>query len=1098
MKTKFYYFFIVALILVSCKSKVKKADTTNYFTSLPSAQTGLTFSNTLTPTDTLNMIKYMYYYNGAGVGSGDFNNDGMPDVFFASNQGYNKMYINQGNLKFKDVTTEAEIPNVGNWSNGVSIVDINSDGLLDIYITCVGNFKNLKGKNQLLVCTKINNNIPQYIDSAAEYGLNFSTFGTQAAFFDADLDGDLDMYLLNHSVNHQGNYAPREKFNNTIDTLVGDKFLVNNNGKFINNTKNAGIISTKIGYGLGISISDINMDGYPDIYIGNDFHENDYLYINQKNGTFKESIQEQIMHTSQFTMGVDIADINNDALPDIMSVDMLPEDPAILKRSLGEDEYQTFLTKIKIGYNYQYSRNNLQLNRGNGLFSEIGFYAGVSATDWSWSCLMADWNNDSKKDIFVTNGIPKRLNDIDYVSFIGDDIIQNKIQSNTLNKGDQKIIENFPEIKLKNKFFLNAGDAKFNDVSENIAASKNTFSNGAVYADFDNDGDLDIVTNNIKDEVSFYKNETPNRNNYINITLKSTDKNINAIGAKIIAYAVNEKILNENFAVKGFMSSLQTSVHIGIGNKIIDSIAVIWPNGNYQILLAPFANNITVIQNKNLPKFNYSLLNKTTGKTFKDITAATGINYTHTENEFNEYYREYLLFKMNSTEGPALDVADINNDGLDDVFCGSSKNYPSKIFMQKAGGKFVETLQLDIRRDSFCEDVDAIFADVNNDNFKDLIVIGAGNEFYLGESPTQPRLYLNNKAGNFVFKTNAFPKLIGNLSSVTCNDFNNDGNLDVFIGVKNKAFAYGEKLGSYLLKNNGVGVFENVTNKTAPNLENTFFVNSSAWINFDSSKNTSLIMAKDWGGLQIQTFKNNTASQTINIGNSGLWTFVKPIDIDNDGDQDFIAGNQGLNSRVNPTEYNPFKFYYADFDKNETKDQLFTYYQNNKEIPLLPKMDLEKAMPILKKKYLYAADFAKADVTDYYGKTILEKAQLLTATNFSSCYFINQGNGVFIQKPLPYLAQLSPIKDAVVLDYNNDGFMDLITVGNFYEQCMQFNRNDADFGTLLLNNKQGGFTASSLPGLAIKNQARKIKSIAINGINSYIIIRNNNSLIVFQ
>ncbi|MFM6925559.1 MAG: CRTAC1 family protein, partial [Ferruginibacter sp.] len=596
-----------AVMFCSCRQKSAHSGPA-LFEVLKEDKTNLHFFNELKPTAEFNMLKYMYYYNGAGVAAGDFNTDGKIDLFFASNQGQNTMYLNEGNMQFKDVTKQARIPVDNFWSTGVSVVDINNDSLPDLYICRVGNFKILKGRNQLLVCTGIIDGVPVYQDETDQYGLGFSGFSTQSAFFDFDNDGDLDMFLMNHSVNHNGNFAPRVSFLNTYDSLAGDQFFRNDNGHFTNITRTCGINSSKISYGLGITVSDINLDGWPDIYIGNDFHENDYLYINQKNGTFKEELNDHIMHTSQFSMGVDVADINNDAFPDVISMDMMPYDPEILKRSLGEDQYQTSLEKRKYGYNHQYSRNNLQLNQRNGMFSETGFYSGIYATDWSWSSLWLDFDDDGNKDLFISNGIPKRLNDIDYINYMANDVTQEKIQGQNLDESDMEMINKFPEIKLPNRFFKNTGNARFDDVSDYIQGNPNSFSNGAVYADLDNDGDLDIVVNNIWSPALVYKNETK-KNNYINLDLTGASQNINALGAKCFVFSNNEIMYAEKYPVRGFMSSMEIPLHIGTGAKKIDSVILVWPDNTYQHLQVDSANrNLKLAWKKGLPLYNYQVV----------------------------------------------------------------------------------------------------------------------------------------------------------------------------------------------------------------------------------------------------------------------------------------------------------------------------------------------------------------------------------------------------------------------------------------------------------------------------------------------------------
>ncbi|MEO7293701.1 MAG: VCBS repeat-containing protein, partial [Ginsengibacter sp.] len=778
--------FLLAFFFTACRSKTIDSP---LFEVLDSKRTGLDFSNNLSYNKDFNLFKYIYFYNGSGVGAGDFNNDGLIDLFFASNQHQNKLYLNQGNLKFKDVTAAATTPEDGGWSTGISVVDINNDGLLDIYVCRVGNYETLKSKNQLLICQGIKNGVPFYKDEAHEYGLDFSGFSTQAAFFDYDGDGDLDMFLLNHSVHENGTFRPRNEFAGTYHPLSGDRIYKNNgNNTFTDVTKQTEINSSAIGYGLGIAVSDIDLDGYPDIYIGNDFHENDYLYINQKNGTFKEEGEQLLMHTSQYSMGVDLADINNDAYPEIISTDMLPSDPYILKRSLSEGAYDIFNYKIEIGYSYQYTRNNLQLNRRNGLFSEVGLYSGVAATDWSWAPLFVDFDNDGLKDLFISNGIPKRLNDIDYINFVSNGEVAQKIQENNFKEKDLSLINKFPEIKLPNKFYKNNGNLSFTDEDSRIQGSIPTFSNGTIYADLDNDRDLDIVTNNIDAPVTLYENKShqANKRSSLQIKLKGSAQNINAVGAKVIVYANNEIRTYDKYPVHGFMSSMEIPLLIGLEKTKIDSLFLIWPDNTFQpITLPKESSSITIIYKKNLPAFDYKRLTdhyKNPIKQMVDITKDVNLNYLHEENHFVEFDREPLIPHMASTEGPALAVADINHDGLDDIFIGSSRDKKCALFLQQPSGKFIKSDQLILGKDSIYENVDASFTDVNNDGNIDLVIASGGNEFYGTDNHNAPRVYLNDGKANFTRLDNAFRGIVVTASCVVPYDFNGDGFQDMFIG----------------------------------------------------------------------------------------------------------------------------------------------------------------------------------------------------------------------------------------------------------------------------------------------------------------------------
>jgi hypothetical protein len=1066
----------------------------------------------------------MYFYNGAGVGAGDFNNDGFIDLFFSSNQGENKLYLNEGNLHFKDVTNQTKIPQDGGWSTGVSVVDINNDGLLDIYVCRVGNFEILKGKNQFLICHGIDKNgIPYYEDKAADYGLDFSGFSTQAAFLDYDIDGDLDMFLLNHSVHQNGTFGERKNFLGTYHPLTGDRLYRNNlstsartegatsfdsssnlEGKFTDVTKKSGINSSAIGYGLGIAISDINLDGYPDIYVGNDFHENDYLYINQQNGTFKEQLTEQIMHTSQFSMGVDIADLNNDAFPEIITVDMLPSDPYILKRSLGEDEYNLFNMKIHYGYNHQYAKNTLQLNRKNGMFSEVAMYSGVFATDWSWAPLFLDFDNDGLKDLFVSNGIPKRLNDMDYVSYISNDEVQGKIKSNQVDEKEMAVINKFPEIKLPNRFFKNKGNAVFDDIEQSLSGNTKTFSNGAVYADLDNDGDLDIVVNNIDEPVLLYENKTTNNSNasFLQIKLNGSANNKNAIGSRVIVYAKNEVRTYEKYPVKGFQSSMETPLHIGLANTQVDSMILIWPDNTYQnILLQNDTSHLTITYNQNLPSFDYNTLNKyDSSKTapVTDVTSEVGLTFLHEENPFVEFDREPLIPFMVSREGPALAVGDLNSDGLEDVFLGSSKGKKSAVFFQLPNGKFNRSTQINIDKDSTYEDVDAVVIDVNNDSFNDLVIASGGNEYYGNTEYLTPRVYVNDGKGNFNRSQNSFPTLTVTTSCITANDFNNDGSVDFFISGRAVPWEYGQIPQSYLFQNNGTGKFINVTDKNAKELSNVGFVKHAQWFDIDKDGDSDLLLSLEWGGICAFINDKGLFRKKMLTDKNGWWNFTLPVDVDADGDVDLIAGNLGLNNRLKSSDKQPVKLYYNDFDGNGKKEQVLTYYLEGKEIPFANKDELQKQMPLIKKKFLYAENFAKASFNDLFTTQKIRQADVLTANYFSNVLLINDGKMNFTPQPLPWKAQLSSFKDAVVVNANNDNLPDLALFGNFYESNVQMGRYDADFGSLLINSGNGNFSYSGLNGLQVKGQVRHVRRITIANKECYILAKNNDSLQVIQ
>jgi hypothetical protein len=1097
--------YITGLLILAVSCSTPEKTLPPMFELLDSSRTGLVFSNKLTPSAQFNMFKYMYFYNGGGIGAGDFNNDGLVDLFMSANQGEDKLYLNKGNLQFTDITKQAMVPQDGAWSTGVSVVDINNDGLLDIYVCRVGEYETLHGRNQLLICQGIGSNgIPTYKDEAKAYGLDFSGFSTQAVFVDYDLDGDLDCFLLNHSVHRDGAFAPRKDFIGTYHPLSGDRLFRNDGATFTDVTKASQINSSSISYGLGVAVADINLDGYPDLYVGNDFHENDYLYINQKNGTFKEEINDHVMHTSQFSMGVDVADANNDGYPEIVSMDMLPSDPYILKRSLGEDEYDIFQYKLKAGYNYQYTRNNLQLNRRNGMFSEAGLYSGIYATDWSWAALWMDFDNDGMKDLFISNGIPKRMNDMDYVNFVSNEQMQHKISSNHLDERDMLLVNKFPEIKIPNKFYRNNGNLQFSDLATLVSNDKPTYSNGAVYADLDNDGDLDVVVNNIDEAAMVYRNTANDHHakNFVEIKLKGPEKNINAVGAKLVMFADAGIRTYEKSPVHGFQSSMELPLHIGLSNTKIDSAFLVWPDNTYQpVQLDSSKPQLRIDYKKGLPAFDYGRISRflpSLSRPMQDITAGSRLTAVHEENGFAEFDREPLMPHMVSTEGPALAVADINHDGLDDVFLGGARDKKGNIFLQQPNGTFIAMPEPALAADSSAEDIDGSWVDINKDGHPDLVVASGGNEFFGPDPHLQPRAYLNNGKGVLVKLDHAFDNIFVNASCIVPYDFDGDGFEDLFVGGRTVPAEYGKVPVSYLLQNDGKGHFTDVTAARAADLRELAMITQGVWFDIDKDGDKDLLVCTEWDG--IYAFINNKGNFTKKqlTDKKGWWNFILPLDVDNDGDIDLVAGNLGLNSRLKASDQEPVRLYYNDFDDNGRKEQVLTYFLNGREIPFANKDELQKQLPVLKKKFLYAADFAKASLQDIFPKEKLGKAQLLTADYFSNAILLNQGDLKFTVQALPWQAQLSSYRDAIVIDANNDNLPDVLLGGNYYSNNIQMGRYDADFGTLLLNRGKGNFEVSGINGVQVKGQVRHIRELTVNRRPAFILARNNDTAMVIS
>ncbi|MDP5140309.1 MAG: VCBS repeat-containing protein [Spirosomaceae bacterium] len=982
-----------------------------------------------------NILDYLYFYNGGGVASGDINNDGLVDLFFVSNQGKNKLYLNKGVIdgkpQFEDISEKAEIGGYSDWKTGVTMADVNADGLLDIYVSAVGNYKGLEGSNELY----INNGDLTFTEKANEYGLDFTGFATQAAFFDYDKDGDLDCYLLNHAVHNSRSYD-RVNTRSLKDNEAGDYLLKNENGKFVNVSEASGIYQAAMGYGLGISVADINNDGWMDIYVSNDFHEDDYYYINQQDGTFKEGVKDHFAHLSRFSMGSDVADINNDGYQDIMTLDMFPEDETVEKSSVGEDPLDIYFYKLQFGYFNQYSRNCLQLNMGGQKFTDIAPSSNVMATDWSWSTLMADYDGDGLKDIFISNGILRRPNDLDYLKFVVGDSLHYDLPTSP--ELDQQAIEMMPSGKWHNYFYKGSKDLRFEDKSLVWGFEEKGISNGSTYADLDNDGDLDLITNNLNEPASIYLNKSREllNNNFIKFKLKGNDKNTFGVGAKVIVKTQDNQQLQQLIPTRGFLSSVEPSLLFGIGKQEkIDSVIVIWENEKMQVIKNPAINETLILDQNNatIEVKGYQFF-KPAVALFEEVTdEASSIPYKHDENIYYDFSREPLIpFKV-SVEGPKMAVGDVNGDGLEDFYVGGAKYQAGEIYLQKVTG-FEQMKQAAFQADSIFEDVDVVFFDADGDKDNDLYVVSGGNEFY-GEMIQQfDRLYINDGSGNFTRSSTALPPMFDNKSCVKPMDFDKDGDMDLFVGGRVVGYNYGKSPRSYLLVNNGKGKFTDQTEKLAPELREIGMTTDAVWADIDKDGDQDLTVIGDWMGIEI--FENNTGKLSRAKNGlekfAGFWRGITAADFDKDGDIDFVVGNLGTNTKLRKEADGKLKLIMKDFDGNDATDQILVYNRGKDWYPANNKDEMGKLLPsIINKNFPEYKDFAGKSIDKIFTKEELKGATELLINTFESVYLQNNGDGSFELKPLPSLAQVSKVMTMMNEDVNKDGNLDVIIGGNF-------------------------------------------------------------------
>jgi hypothetical protein len=1093
--------FFVLILFSSCRPGKKGGD--QLFSLLSPSFTNVDFKNQITENEQSNIIEYLYFNNGAGVAAGDINNDGLADLYFTSNQKPNKLYLNKGGLKFEDITIAAGVAGKGDWKTGVTMADVNGDELLDIYVCQVGKYKNFNGRNQLF----INQGNLNFIEEAHEYGLDFQGFSTQAAFFDYDMDGDLDMYLLNHSVHTSRSYG-NVSLRLDRDSLAGGRLFRNDeaDGKHIfhNVTQQAGIYSSQIGYGLGVNISDINNDGFPDIYVSNDFHENDYLYINNGNGTFSERLTDFIAHTSRSSMGNDVGDINNDGLLDVMVLDMLPDDEKIRKQSGGEDDYELSELKLKYGYNHQFVRNTLQLNLGGGMFSEIGQLAGVSSTDWSWSPLFCDVDNDGWKDLFITNGIYRRANDLDYVKFLTG---ANRSFPSKDNSGfrDKDLYEKMPLYPNVNYIYKNNGDLTFSNMAGEWGFNTRSYSNGSTYADLDNDGDLDLIVNNINENAYIFRNNAEKQldNHFLSVVIKGKGLNTRGIGARATIYCNGQKQVAEQFPTRGFMSATSDVIHFGLGLATkIDSLVVRWPNMSEQMIKDVQVDNVITLEISNAVKpVRGNNLYKENLKLFSP-TQIPGLEFRHKEDTYVDFYREGLIPHSLSAEGPPLAVGDVNGDGLQDLFVGGAKGQASMLFIQHKNGSFSPLNIPLLINERFADDVDATFFDVDRDGDSDLYIVRGGNEMAIGNPLLTDLLLLNDGKGGF--SKGELPLMSHNGSCVRPCDFDGDGDIDLFVGSRSVPGAYGWSPDQFLLENDGYGHFKDVTDNRMKGLKSIGMVTDADWMDYDQDGDLDLILAGEWMKICILRndegfFTDATAAAGMEE-TSGWWNCIDVADVDRDGDLDIIGGNLGLNSLLKASIKEPVEMYLNDFDNNGSLDQVICSYQNGISYPVASLDELASQIAGLKEKYPNYSDFGGKTPKDIFGKNTLDKSILKRAVLFESCLFLNNGDGTFKINKLPTVAQFSPVRDIIVRDFDMDGKTDIVLAGNNYSVRPSYGRYDASYGWCLAGDT-GHLFNPIMPvesGLKIKGDARRILPIEVLGKQYLVAAVNDGNLQIFK
>ncbi|MEX0883420.1 MAG: VCBS repeat-containing protein, partial [Cyclobacteriaceae bacterium] len=1046
-----------------------------------------------------NVMTYGYFYQGGGVAVGDINNDGLPDLYFTGNMMASKLYMNKGGFEFEDITESAGVAAAGLWNTGVTMADINGDGNLDIYI-CRSAANDPNNRRNLLF---INQGDLTFSEQATAFGIDDPGFSTQASFFDYDRDGDLDMFLLNHSTQEYAGFSRIDgSYKQRTGPFLGDKLYQNQGGKFIDVTEESGIYNNVLGFGLAVTVTDVDNDGWLDVYVSNDYNEEDYLYINQQDGTFKESVSDYMGHVSLFSMGADGADLNNDLQSDIITMDMMPEYNFNQKTILGPENYDKYQALLDKGFHAQTMRNMLQLNQANGSFTEIGQYAGISHTDWSWAVLAADFDNDGWKDIFITNGYARNYLDMDFMNYV----VSEKMKTNQSEKEEAltDLIDKMPPIYVANYLYHNNGDLTFTNKAQEWGLGALTVSNAAAYSDLDGDGDLDLVVAHTNDPVSIYRNNSERMYDraFLKVKLEGKDQNTSGIGAKVLVYASGQTFHQELMPVRGYQSSVDHELVFGLGKvKALDSLVVYWPDGSRQVSKEVEINTAIILEQKEALPFEKP--SEGIMPLYIPVEDALGIDFVHRESEELDFKRDRLMPNTMSTLGPKISLADVNGDGLEDVYIGGGKDQAGQLFLQDREGKFSVSKQNAFQADSLCTDTDAVFADFNGDGSPDLYVVSGGSVFSEGHIAYQDRLYINNGRGNFSRKNDSLSDRRVSGSTVTVADINGDGHLDLFVGGRYRPGSYPLPPQSYLLLNDGEGNFQDATPDLCPELMEPGLVTDALFLDINGDRHDDLVLVGEWMGIQVFLNEEGKSFRPSHLElaekTRGWWLSLEAADLDEDGDMDLVVGNYGKNIVFKPKKEQPLRLTYKDFDGNGSIDPILTYYMADTNAIAFSRDELIGQMAMLNRQYADYRSFAKVSTDDFFGQLDMDGADTLKATMLASVYLENEG-GNFTVHELPDQAQFSPLFALSFKDLNSDGKLDILTGGNLSRTRVSTGKLDANPGYVFSGDLQGGYEliAPGKVGPSIRGDVRDIKKMEIQGNEYFIYAINNGSIKVFM